>query len=696
MSDHPADQSETMPQNGDSVNPTTIDMREEDRYAEENISDELRINIGDIIEDNDNPILTRMALLAKSDDLLRAQRTIIAYESGDGPLFRTLGELLTLGEFILNIEMDTVTTAFKYLREKLVNEKKASKSEARPNRGLKNIGVSMLPITDQRFFKRLREDSTFLYRVLVNFYFPKLSSTMRSQFWIILVWAHQKHEPIFVTWLAGEHEVTIAGVKKIKRGLTGAFQFIKNTEPPIDKPKVSDDLIEKAIADAKTYVVDKPEWFGELSDEIDDTFMMLGRVSDDQITFVNYITTDESHIRAAIRRGHGSLFPSDLFCDTPDEKVNNSNMIMAIKNLIPFSGAPELILWQDSETRTFVMPLYDQWILDDNPKVKLTDPSTHFAAMVNLFDAWDEKSQDSLDKLTLPDAVNAIMDYDESIFNVGFVTADLDKILEFKGNLRESFRLNDDGSVLEFMGAQWKHATSRRPKLQTEEDKKLKRVRQPAIPAYGYQYISACRSYTENEEGTLSYADVLSENIDFALARAVFKKWSETRKSHGLKDRPEYLTICAKNGQIGMWYENVISEDITYYDNNKELVKVGTCPDWLYGQWRVATYQLTRVWNLITGPWQFYLPCRIDDTGYHPELAMDAYHLESIMRREARTHNLPYGRLKNLCSTAEIDDGLYKIIQKGKDGDATIVRRKCVPLVLRCGAFWMYVYNTTK
>jgi hypothetical protein len=246
------------------------------------------------------------------------------------------------------------------------------------------------------------------------------------------------------------------------------------------------------------------------------------------------------------------------------------------------------------------------------------------------------------------------------------------------------------------MGAQWKHATSRRPKIQTEKDKELKRKRQPTIAAYGYQYISACRSYVENEEGTLSYGDVLSDNIDFALSRAVFKKWSETRKSQGLKDRPEHLTICAKNGQIGMWYENVISEDITYYDNNNELVKVGTCPDWLYGQWRVATYQLTRVWNLITGPWQLYLPCRIDDTGYHPELAMDAYHLENIMRREGRTLNLPYGRLKNLCSTAEIDDGLYTIIQKGRDGDTKIARRKCVPLVLRCGAFWMYVHNATK
>ena len=117
----------------------------------------------------------------------------------------------------------------------------------------------------------------------------------------------------------------------------------------------------------------------------------MGKVVDNRITFVNYVSTNESQMKDAIRGGHGSLFPTDLDCESGNANAINSNMITAIKNLIPFSGAPELVLWQDSTTTTFVMPLYDAWINDGQPNIIHKDPSTHFAAIVNLFDAYDHK-----------------------------------------------------------------------------------------------------------------------------------------------------------------------------------------------------------------------------------------------------------------------------------------------------------------
>ncbi len=668
-------------------------LREEDKYVEENIAAQLHVTDGDVIEDNGNPILKLIAELTQSDDFRKAQRTIISYESGDSHLFRSMGKLLIIGETIVDSSMEFVSTAFNYLKEKLTNEAKNAKEGKRANRGIKNIGVPTIPVVDQRFFKRLMTEPDYLYKTLVDFHFPNLSSQQRRKYIKILSWAHQKQEPNFVTWIAGDHEVTIGGEKRIKKGLKGAYQFVLETEPPPQIKKPNDDFIAKAMAEAKTYVVDKPNWLEECVDDFDEPFMLLGKVVDDRITFVNYVSTNQTHIRAAIQSGHGSLFPFDLNCETDDPATNNANMITAIKNLKPYSGAPEYIIWQDSETNTFIMPLYDEWVTDDNPKDKKTDRKSHFATIISLFDAWDEETETILDKLILPDAVDAHQDYDESVLNVGYVTSDIEKIDQFKGNLRDSFRLNEDGSVLEFMGAQWTHASHRRRKKQNDEDKRLKRTRLPTIAPYGYQYISACRSFVENEEGTLQYADLLSSDIDFALARAVFKKWSECRKAAGLDQKPN-LIICAKDGQIGMWYENVKSEDITTYDNHNELVKIGTCEDWLYGQWVVTHYQLSRVWNTLTGPWQLYLPSRIDDTGYHPELAMDRGHLEILLKTEARTLKLPYGRMKNLCSTAEIDDGLYHFPLK--DGEGTIDRRKCVPLVLRCGAFWIYIHNITK
>ncbi|MEI7606980.1 MAG: hypothetical protein WCJ64_06320 [Rhodospirillaceae bacterium] len=689
--------------NSDDVSANTINMAEEERYFEESIREELRLDDGEDIEVNGNPILALISELAASDDLLRTQRTIIAYESGDGPLFRTLGGILNIGERIVEADLETIKTAFTYLRAKLVDEMKNSTDEKRPNRGIRNIGVPTMPVADQKFFKRMKEDALFVYKTLVTFYFPSLSPSMRTQYYTVLNWAHLKHEPNFVTWLAGKHEVTIKGVKTFKNGMRGAYLFVRATEPPpIEKGRNADDIIAKAFdSTTKRHVVEKPEWLEECVEDFDEPFMMMGKVVDNRITFVNYVSTNESQMKDAIRGGHGSLFPTDLDCESGSANAINSNMVTAIKNLVPFSGAPELILWQDSTTTTFVMPLYDAWINDGQPNIIHKDPSTHFAAIVNLFDAYDHKEMAKYAQLMLPDAVDAETDFDESILEVGFVTNQLSKVLEFKGNLKESFKLNEEETVLEFMGAQWMLATNRRAKRQNDIDKELKRTRQPAIPAYGYRYISACRHYIFSEEGeaSLTFSRTIGKHVDFGLARAVYKKWSECRKKYGQREHPEYLTICMRNGVIGMWYDNVISEDIIYYDNRDELVPIGTVSETYSGQWRVPSYQLRRVWNLITGPWEFYFPHNIQEVMYHPEPPMTFLRLTHVIARDSE-RNLPLGRMKNLCSTREIDDGIYNFVVKqevdGQEVETSVVERKCFPVILRCGALWLYIFNETR
>ena len=689
--------------NSDESSANTINVAEEERYFEESIREELRLDDGEDIEVNGNPILALISELAASDDLLRTQRTIIAYESGDGPLFRTLGGILNIGERIMEAELETIKTAFTYLRAKLVDEVKNSTDEKRPNRGIKNIGVPTMPVADQKFFKRMKEDALFVYKTLVTFYFPSLSPSMRTQYYTVLNWAYLKQEPNFVTWLAGKHEVTIKGVKTFKNGMRGAYLFVRATEPPpIEKGRNTDDIITKAFdSTTKRHVVEKPEWLEECVEDFDEPFMMMGKVVDNRITFVNYVSTNESQMKDAIRGGHGSLFPTDLDCESGNANAINSNMITAIKNLIPFSGAPELVLWQDSTTTTFVMPLYDAWINDGQPNIIHKDPSTHFAAIVNLFDAYDHKEMAKYDQLMLPDAVDAETDFDESILEVGFVTNQLSKILEFKGNLKESFKLNEEETVLEFMGAQWMLATNRKAKRQSDIDKELKRTRQPAIPAYGYRYISACRHYSFSEEGeaSLIFSRTIGKYVDFGLGRAVYKKWSECRKKYGQREHPEYLTICMKNGVIGMWYDNVISEDIVYYDNHDELVQIGTVTETYSGQWRVPSYQLRRVWNLITGPWELYFPHNIQEVMYHPEPPMTFLRLSHVIARESE-RNLPLGRMKNLCSTREIDDGIYNFVVTqevdGHEVETSVVERKCFPLILRCGALWLYIFNETR
>jgi len=206
-----------------------INLTEEDIETEATISEELRLDVGSTIIDNDNPVLKMMAELAASDDLLKTQRTIISYETGDGPLFRFLSKLLVVGEVIISSDPSVVAGAFKHLRKQLADEAKLARDEKRINKGLKGIGVPTIPVADQKFFKRLMDDSYFLYKTLVVFYFPNLSSSMRLKYYTVLHWAHIKQEPNFVTWLAGTHEYDIKGETYSKKGLVGAFNFIRAT-----------------------------------------------------------------------------------------------------------------------------------------------------------------------------------------------------------------------------------------------------------------------------------------------------------------------------------------------------------------------------------------------------------------------------------------------------------------------------------
>ncbi len=665
-------------------------LPEEVRLTEENITEELRIESGLEIDDNGgNEILVLMAELACSNDLLLTQRSIVTYESGDAPLFRSLGRILDIGEVILESDQQTVSSAFSHLREKLVDEETAAKAGNRKNNGIKNIGVPSMPVTDQKFFKKIREDSFFLYKTLINFYLPLASSAMRTQYYTIVNWAHEKQEPNFVTWLAGDHEVTISGNQVFKRGLKGAYLHIKQTQPLLERPAMkTDDLIDKAFENTNKIIpAPKPEWLDECVDDIDEPFMMLGRVVGNEIQFINRTTSNVSYIKSSIKASSGSLFASDL---NYSEGEAGSKMVNAIKSLVPFSGAPELIIWQDANTQTYIMPLYDEWINDDQPNVRKTNPALHFAAIIDIFNAYDGENG-RIDELTFPETLDTEFDNDANIFQVGYITNQVDKVLAFKGNWRESFTwVNDDQQSFDFLGAQWTHVANRKPKKRNEKDKELKRVRQPTIGAYGYKYIMACKYY---ENGVLSSGETLCRDIDFELARAKYKKWVGIRKAAGLKEHPDHIVICADNGTIGVWYENVITDDIIRWDNHKQLIKVGSAPKWLKGQWRVATYQLRRVWNLITGPWELYLPQHIEDVRYHPEPNLGSRALIGLMERE-KTH-LPYGRMRNLCSTREIDDGKITIMPKDDDGEPKVFR-KCVPLVLRCGALWVYLFNETR
>ena len=671
-----------------------VGLPEEDIITESAVIDDLRLEDGDeLVDEIGSPILAELSRLANSPDLLATQRTILAYQKGDAHLFRFLKMVLDVGELIISSDTDEVLKAFSFLREKITDKNDRCKEDkGRRNTGIKNIGVPSVPIADQKFAKRVKEDSAFLYKTLVNFYFPNVSGTMRTQYSRVVNWAHEKQEPNFVTWIAGSHEVTIGGVQMQKNGLYGAFLKINETAiSRDDKADIkTDDEIGKAFDNTNRVLpVAVPEWLGERVDDFDEPFMMLGRVEGKEIKFINYVSTATSQIKSSIKAGRGDLFPSDLDYNTG---IATIKMVDAIKNLVTFSGAPELIMWQDSDGQTYVMPLFDQWINDDQPNVKKVNRASHFAGVLTLFNAYDQ-IEGKIDMLEFPNSVDAEFDRESDIFSVGFITNQVAKLKEFRGDAGQSINwVDDDRCVLEFMGAQWVHSPNRRPKKQTDEDKKHKRTRQPAVAPYGYKYLLGCKF---NEDGVTKYGEIIGNDIDFALARAVFKKWSECRKLHGLKERPDHITICVKNGEIGIWFENVIDDGITHYDNGNKLVKVGTVPvtPTLKGQWRVPTYQLTRVWNLMTGPWELVAPYHLDVIKYHPEENLDFQDALDVMEGEP---DLPFGHMKNLCSTREVDDGLIKgtITVDGQEVQA--VRRKCIPLVLRCGALWLYLFNETR
>ncbi|MEI8397071.1 MAG: hypothetical protein WCF85_20285 [Rhodospirillaceae bacterium] len=673
-------------------------VREEDVIVQSYMSDQLRLEDGYELSDTlDNPILAEISDLAKSSDLAATQRTIIAYETGDAPLFRFLGRLLKLGELILASDQKVVEDAFGHLRGRLVDEEKKEKvDKTYRNPGIKNIGVPTIPVADQKFYKRLREDSEFLYKTLVNFYFPNASAPMRTQYYTVVSWAHEKQEPNFVTWLAGTHEYTLAGKEVIKNGLRGAYLKIRSTKISGGEDETdikTDDEIEKAFENTnKVLPVSKPEWLEECVEDTAEPFMMLGRVDGDQIKFINYTTSTASHIKSSLRAARGSLYQSDLDYTKGDHE---RKMADAIKNLISFTGAPELIIWQDARGKTFVMPLYDEWADEDQPNVRKTDRSKHFAVILEVFSVNGADST-KFDAFEFPDAVDDEYNDNSDIFKVGYVTSQVGKIDSFNGKLYDSVSwVDDDVNVLEFMGAQWIRQPNRRPKKQNDNDKELKRKRYPTIPAYGYKYLMGCFFY---QDGRLKYGERMTGNIDFALARSVFKKWSETRKSVGLSEYQTYITICVRNCEVGVWYENVVHDSITHYDNKGQLVKIGTLPDdlkALKGQWRVPTYQLRRVWNLLTGPWDLFCPYNLELITHHPESNIGIADLLAAMAHDPVQ---PPGFMRNLCSTREIDDGLLSVEVQYDDNDEIVTenRRQCVPLVLRCGALWMYLFSETR
>ena len=711
--------------------------------AEDIIREELCIDEGDVIDVNDaNPIIRLFGTLANSADLIEVQTNIIKYNQGSAGLFRFLGALLTAGEEILRASRDQVGEAFGYLYKKLSAEAKEAATNNRKNKGLRNIGVPVIPVASQKFITRVFTDPEFLYKTLVDFYFPNLSPSMKRQYVAVIYWGHIKKQPNFVEWLAGEHSVIEEGNKiELRRGLIGAYKFIKKTEPRTIKPEnqfLNDALIEKAFQNAtEEFITQAPDWLNKCVQDTDEPFMLLGAFAGDEIRFVNYVSTNKSHITAAINTGRGSLFTSDLDFSEGDK---NQKIINAVANLITYSGAPELVIWEDVNSYIYVMPLFDEWIKDDSPKVRETDRNNHFAAILRLYfnfddnisaveidyapDSYEEDQYQNIDppeKIRTPGyeglegytpsaSGNGAIDIEEgryyskdpegSIMKVGYVTSEVLKLKDFKGDVKESLKFNEDKSAITFMGVQWLPASTRRQKRQDAKDIEKKRTRLPTIPGYGFEYILAC-SYNEltPDDPSYEYGRVMSENIDFRYARDVFKIWTETRTQQGVS-KPEYITICVKDGEIGIWFEDVVVNGITYYENHGELIRVGTTEPWLFGQWRVPVYQLQRVWNVMTGPWEFYLPWHIDAVKYHPERNMNLHQLKYQMASERKDgENLSFGHLPNLCSTREIDDGLYTYVYGDDINDEnapTETKRKCVPLVLRCGAMWLYLFNETK
>ena len=144
--------------------------------AEDIIREELCIADGDVIDVNDsNPIIRLFGTLAVSEDLIEVQTNIIKYNQGSAGLFRFLGALLNAGETILQASREQVGEAFGYLYKKLSAEAKEAATNNRKNKGFRNIGVPVIPVASQKFITRLFAEPEFLYKTLVDFYFPNLS-----------------------------------------------------------------------------------------------------------------------------------------------------------------------------------------------------------------------------------------------------------------------------------------------------------------------------------------------------------------------------------------------------------------------------------------------------------------------------------------------------------------------------------------
>lgn len=681
---------------GSDTNFNTGYAPDEEAYTEIAVSDELRLVDGIDIEANGNPILEAMATLARSEDLINTQKNIVVYETGDVSLYRTLHQMLNIGELIMRSDAETLKVAFCYLSEATSSEgSRLTSNEGRRYNGFRNIGMASIPAADQRFFKRMKGDSLFVYKTLINFYFPNVSAAMRGRYYTVINWAHANDQPNFVTWVAGEHEVDIGGEKVKKRGLKGAYLKIRGGQIASEENDgiKSDGEIEKVFENTnKVISIEAPPWIDECIQDVDEPFMILCKMVGNELRIVNCTTSNQSYIKASIREMRGALFPSDL-----DYKRGNpvAKMVDAIKNLIPLTAAPELVMWQDTNGGTYMMPLYDEWINNGDQEIKFTDIPSHFASIVDLFNVYGEDK--ILDKnLLFPDVVEAGFDNAVDVIRFGYVTSQIDKVRAFKGSAYKSFKwVDDDQNVLEFMGAQWFSSSNRRPKKQTPNDIQLGRTRLPTISPYGHKYLLACKFV---DGGRLKYGELLTEDIDFSIARAVYKRWVEVRKECGLDEHPSYITICVKNGVIGVWFEDVIVDSIIYFDNRNEIVKIGTLPHTptMKGQWRIQTCHLRKVWSLLTGPWEMYSPYNLESVQYFKELPFELMDAIKVMESEPE---LPFGSMQDLCSTKDKDFGCkYDIYASNESGDDRFVetRRKCIPFILRSGALWLFLYNETQ
>ncbi len=636
-----------------------------------------------LTEKSDNPIIAEVAAIANSDDLKVTQETIFAYETGSGPLYRFLGRLLTLGRHISESKQDVVRAAFKDLRALLTDEAALAKKEKRSVRGLKNIGIPILPIVNDEFIKSITDDNRHLYKVLTQFYFPNATSGLRARYYDVLYFAHKNEVDNFVTWVAGDHSYTERGNTVSGSGLIGAYRKIKALTKEVDPlaSVKSDQELDNAFATNIKTTFAKPDWL----DAKDNRFMILGQIVGDNVEVVNVTTTNLAVMKSTVRERHGSLFPSDFDYLSGDPLLK---MRDAVKNLIKFVGPGELVMWQDDKS-IYLMPTYEQWIDDGMPGVIKTDRAQHYAVVIDIYPMRDKKTKEWM---RFPEYMQVLGDIEEEsdIFPVGYVTIQIDKIAKFKGT-PDFLWLNEDKTAFEFMGALWTSGDTKKTKLRTAADEARKRTRLQSCAPYGFKYITACKYY---EDDIKKVGDRLSNDIDFSLARKEFRLWSEARTVSKLSP-PKEIIICVKDGIIGAWYEPVHDKDgKIIYNADRQLVRIGsTHVPQIRGQWRVPVTQLKRVWELVTGPWAWMGPAYIDKVRYFKEPTLTITDAVAIMEH---LPDQPFGHMNNLCSTNEHDDCLFTLQDAHDDEDPGEKVRMCVPLVLMCHSFWIYLFSETK